>query len=69
MKAHEYVYISLLPKSEYFCGAVRKKHLYVGVPGMLIYNQNNQFLALFCVHCWFSCLSDWGEPSRLKSNN
>ena len=29
----------------------RKKLFYLGVPEMLIYNQNKQFLMFFCVHC------------------
>ena len=39
-KAHEYVYIFLLPKFGYFCGELRNWHLYLGVPEMLIYNRN-----------------------------
>ena len=68
-KAHEYVYIFLLAKSGYFCGALRKRRLYLGVPEMLIYNQNKHFLVLFRVHCCFYYLGVWSETSRKKGNN
>ena len=51
LKVHEYGYTFLLPKFVYFCGALKERRLYLGVPEMLIYNQNKQFLVLFHVHC------------------